>query len=207
MAEFIVALTGGIASGKSEVERRFRDLGVFVADADLVAREVVEPGTAGLAEVVEAFGPGVLDATGAMDRPAMRKRVFADDAARRKLEGIIHPRVRTALRSACEAAPGPYAMAAIPLFVEAGPGAYAGWVDRVLVVHVPEAVQLERLLHRDGIDEALAWRMIRAQTTGEERLAAADDVIRNDGALSDLDEAVAGLHVRYLDLASAARAR
>src|SRR5690606_3253399 len=120
MAHYTVALTGGIASGKSEVERRFRALDIHVADADVAAREVVEPGTAGLAEIVEAFGPEALDADGGLDRLAMRRRVFADDAARRRLEGIIHPRVRTALRTACEAAPGPYAIAAIPLFVEAG---------------------------------------------------------------------------------------
>lgn len=203
MAHYTVALTGGIASGKSEVERRFRALGVHVADADVAAREVVAPGTPGLAEVVDAFGREVLGADGTMDRAAMRRRVFADDSARQRLEGIIHPRVRTALRTACEAAPGPYAMAAIPLFVEAGPAAYAEWVDRVLVVHVPVEVQLERLLRRDGIDEALAWRMIRAQATADERLAAADDIIDNDGPLAALDDAVAALHARYLTLAAA----
>lgn len=201
MAQFTVALTGGIASGKSEVERRFRALGVPVADADAVAREVVEPGTLGLAEVVEAFGAGVLDADGALDRPAMRRRVFADAGARRRLEGIIHPRVREALRTACADAPGPYAIAAIPLFAEAGPGAYAGWVDRVLVVDVPEEVQLARLLRRDGIDEPLARRMIQAQASRAERLAIADDVIANDGPLEALDAAVAALHARYLALA------
>ena len=207
MAHYTVALTGGIASGKSEVERRFRALGVHVADADVAAREVVAAGTPGLAEVVDAFGREVLGADGTMDRAAMRRRVFADDSARQRLEGIIHPRVRTALRTACEAAPGPYAMAAIPLFVEAGPAAYAEWVDRVLVVHVPVDVQLERLLRRDGIDEALAWRMIRAQATAEERLAVADDIIDNDGPLAALDDTVAALHARYLALAAARRPR
>lgn len=201
MAEFIVALTGGIASGKSEVERRFRALGVHVADADVASREVVEPGTPGLAEIVEAFGPGALDAGGRLDRAAMRRRVFADDDARRRLEAIIHPRVRTALREACDAAPGPYAMAAIPLFAEAGRQAY-DWVDRVLVVDVPVEVQLQRLLRRDGIDEALAWRMIRAQASRKERLALADDVIANDAGLDALDAAVAGLHDRYQHLAT-----
>lgn len=204
MAHYVIALTGGIASGKSEVERRFRALGVHVGDADLAAREVVAPGTPGLADVVAAFGPDVLDADGAMDRPAMRRRVFADDDARRRLEAIIHPRVRAALRTACEAAPGPYAIAAIPLFAEAGREAYAAWVNRVLVVDVPVEVQLARLLRRDGIDEALAWRMIRAQASREQRLAVADDVIRNDGSLEALDTAVANLHVRYLQLAAAA---
>ncbi len=198
MAHYTVALTGGIASGKSEVERRFRALGVHVADADVAAREVVAPGTSGLAEIVQAFGPGALGPDGTMDRAAMRRRVFADEAARRRLEAIIHPRVRAALRAACEAAPGPYAIAAIPLFAEAGAEVYAPWVDRVLVVDVPVEVQLERLLRRDGIDEALAWRMIRAQATRGERLAVADDVIVNDVPLEALDAEVASLHRRYL---------
>lgn len=201
MANYVIALTGGIASGKSEVERRFRALGVHVADADVAARDVVAPGTPGLAEVVAAFGSGILNAGGALDRPAMRRRVFADDGARRRLEAIIHPRVRAALRADCASAPGPYAIAAIPLFAEAGREAYAAWVDRVLVVDVPVEVQLARLLRRDGIDEALAWRMIRAQASREQRLAIADDVIRNDGPLEALDAAVAGLHARYLVLA------
>lgn len=204
MAHYIVALTGGISSGKSEVERRFRALGVHVADADVVAREVVAPGTPGLAEVVQAFGPGALGPDGTMDRAAMRRRVFADETARRRLEAIIHPRVRAALRTACEAAPGPYAIAAIPLFAEAGAEAYAPWVDRVLVVDVPVEVQLERLLRRDGIDEALAWRMIRAQATRAERLTVADDVIVNDGPLDALDAEVARLHGQYLRLAASA---
>lgn len=204
MDHYTVALTGGIASGKSEVERRFRALGVYVADADAAAREVVSPGTPGLAEVVQAFGPGALGPDGAMDRAAMRRRVFADEAARRCLEAIIHPRVRAALRAACAAAPGPYAMAAIPLFAEAGPEAYAPWVDRVLVVDVPVQVQLERLLRRDGIDEALARRMIRAQAAREQRLALADDVILNDEPLDALDAEVARLHESYLGLAASA---
>ena len=204
MAHYTIALTGGIASGKSEVERRFRALGVHVADADVAAREVVEPGTSGLAEIVAAFGPGALGPDGTMDRPAMRRRVFADDEARLRLEAIIHPRVRATLREACKAASGPYAIAAIPLFAEAGREAYAAWIDRVLVVDVPVELQLARLLKRDGIDEVLAWKMIRAQATRERRLAVADDVIANDGPLEALDGAVAALHRRYLALAGAA---
>lgn len=201
MADFIVGLTGGVASGKSEVERRFRALGVAVADADLAAREAVAPGSPGLAEVVAAFGPGVLDAGGELDRAAMRRRIFNDDAARARLEAIIHPRVRQALRAACEAAPGPYAIAAIPLLAEGGRAAYP-WLHRVLVVDVPVAVQHARLLLRDGIDAALATRMIEVQATRAERLAIADDVLANDGPLEALDAAVAGLDARYRALAA-----
>lgn len=200
MADFIVGLTGGVASGKSEVERRFRAFGVAVADADLAAREAVAPGSPGLAEVVAAFGPEVLDAGGVLDRAAMRRRIFNDDAARARLEAIIHPRVRQALRAACEAAPGPYAIAAIPLLAEGGRAAYP-WLHRVLVVDVPVALQHARLLLRDGIDAALATRMIEVQATRAERLAIADDVLANDGPLEALDAAVAELDARYRVLA------
>lgn len=199
----IVGLTGGIASGKSEVEHRFRTLGITVADADQASRDVVVRGSEGLAEVVAVFGAGALDAEGNLDRPGMRRLVFNDDAARHRLEAIIHPRVRLALHDACSAAPGPYAMAAIPLLAEGGRAAYP-WLHRVLVVDVPEDVQLARLLQRDGIDETLAWKMIRAQASREERLAIADDVIVNDGPLEALDGTVTALHGRYLALAGAA---
>lgn len=206
MADYTIALTGGIASGKSEVERRFRALGITVADADQASRDVVARGTEGLAVVVSVFGAEALDAEGDLDRPAMRRRVFNDATARHRLEAIIHPRVRLALRAACAAAPGPYAIAAIPLLAEGGRAAYP-WLHRVLVVDVPVDVQLARLLRRDGIDEALAWKMIRAQAGREERLAIADDVIVNDGPVAALDGAVAALHGRYLELARDAAAR
>lgn len=203
MADFVVGLTGGVASGKSEVARRFEALGVTVADADVAAREAVAVGSTGLAEVVAVFGAGVLDAEGGLDRRAMRARVFHDDEARRRLEGIVHPRVRVSLRAACAAAPGPYAIAAIPLLAEGGRDAYP-WLGRVLVVDVSVEVQLERLLRRDGIDEALARRMIATQATREARLAIADDVLPNDGTLDDLSARVVGLHTRYRALAGAA---
>ena len=207
MADYVVGLTGGVASGKSEVTRRFEALGVIVADADVAARDAVAPGSEGLAEVVAAFGVQVLDADGALDRPAMRRRVFGDDAARLRLEAIIHPRVRAMLRERCASAPGPYAIAAIPLLAEGlaqaqaqGRPAYP-WIRRILVVDVPVEVQRARLLARDGIDTALAERMISAQATRQQRLAIADDVIVNDGPLEGLEAHVAALHARYLALA------
>jgi dephospho-CoA kinase len=203
MADYVVGLTGGVASGKSEVARRFEALGVHVADADLAARDAVARGSDGLAEVVAAFGDDVLDAEGGLDRAAMRARVFTDDPARRRLEAIVHPRVRLALRAACAAAPGPYALAAIPLLAEGGRDAYP-WLRRVLVVDVPVAVQRARLLRRDGINAALADRMIAVQATREQRLAIADDVLANDGPLDALDARVAELHARYCALAATA---
>jgi dephospho-CoA kinase len=151
--------------------------------------------------VVEAFGAGVLDASGGLDRAAMRRRIFDDEAARLTLEGIIHPRVRTSLRAECEAATGPYAIAAIPLLAEGGGRAAYPWLDRILVVDVPVEVQIERLLQRDGIDRALAERMVAAQASREARLAIADDVLVNTGPLAALVTEVAALDVRYRHLA------
>lgn len=202
MSNYIIGLTGGVASGKSAVASRFEALGVTVADADVAAREAVAVGSEGLAEVVEAFGPEVLAADGSLDRAAMRRRVFNDDAQRLRLEAIVHPRVRASLRAACEAAPGAYAIAAIPLLAEGGGREAYPWLERILVVDVPREVQLERLLARDGIDQALAERMIAVQATRQERLAIADDVIVNDGPLNALDGHVAALDQRYRALAA-----
>lgn len=201
MSEFIVGLTGGVASGKSEVQRRFEGLGVFVADADVAARQAVARGSEGLREVVEAFGAQVLDADGELDRAAMRRRIFEDPDAKLALEGIIHPRVRIELYEACLAATTPYAIAAIPLLAEGGGRDAYPWLARILVVDADPAAQLTRLLARDGIDEALAARMLAGQATREQRLAIADDVVDNNGSLQDLDRHVAALHSRYLALA------
>lgn len=202
MSNYIVAVTGGIASGKSEVTRRFEALGVTVADADVAAREAVAPGSDGLAEVVSAFGDGVLAADGSLDRAAMRQRVFGDEAARRRLEAIIHPRVRAQLRARCESAGGPYAIAAIPLLAEGGGRETYPWADRILVVDVPTEVQQSRLMQRDGSDAELAQRMIAAQASRERRLAVADDVIVNDGPLQALQGHVEALDRLYRRLAA-----
>ncbi|MBQ4854480.1 dephospho-CoA kinase [Rhodanobacter sp. B2A1Ga4] len=194
----VIALTGGVAAGKTAVTRRFEALGVHVHDADVAAREVIEPGTPGLAEVVDAFGAGVLDGSGRLDRPAMRQRVFADPAARKMLEAIIHPRVRQWLRERTLTECGPYCLLAIPLLAENIE--HYRWVDRVLLVDAPESVQIARLVARDGIDEALARRMLAHQASRTERLALADDVIENSGDEAALDTAVAELHQRYLAL-------
>lgn len=203
MSEYIIGVTGGVASGKSEVTRRFEALGVAVADADLAAREAVAAGSPGLAEVVSAFGPGVLTTAGELDRTAMRQRVFEDLAARQRLEAIIHPRVRAWLRQECEAALGPYAIAAIPLLTEGGGRDAYPWIDRILVVDVPVEVQIKRLMRRDEVDLALAGAMLAAQASREARLAIADDVIVNDGALEALDGEVARLDQLYRGLAEA----
>ena len=196
----VIALTGGVAAGKSSVSRRFEALGIAVHDADVAAREVIEPGTPGLAAVVAAFGTDVLNTAGRLDRPSMRRRVFADPSMRGALEAIIHPLVRAWLHQRALADQGPYCLLAIPLLAENIE--HYRWVDRILLVDAPESVQMQRLLARDGIDEDLARRMIQQQATRAVRLALADDVIENSGDESALDDVVGNLHQRYLVLAA-----
>jgi dephospho-CoA kinase len=197
---FCVALTGGIASGKTAAAERFAALGASVIDADIVARELVAPGSAVLAEIVRRFGAQYLDASGALDRRAMREHVFADTEARSTLESILHPRIRTALRARALVASGAYVMLAIPLLAERG---HYEWVDRVLVIDVPREIQMRRLLARDGVTPALAEAMLAAQATRGQRLALADDVIENSGTLAELDQNVSALHARYVALSEA----
>ena len=202
MSEFIIGLTGGVASGKSEVGRQFEAMGIVVADADQAARDAVAIGSDGLAAVIDMFGASVLAADGSLDRPAMRRRVFADPDARKRLEGIIHPRVRELLHASCTQAASPYAIAAVPLLAEGGGRKAYPWLQRILVVDVAEPVQLQRLLQRDGIDEALARRMIAVQATRHERLLIADDVLVNDRGLAEIGQKVAALDRLYRGLAA-----
>ena len=203
MSEYVIGLTGGVASGKSALEQAFAARGVGIADADRVAREIVEPGQPALAEVVAHFGADVLQADGRLDRAALRARVFGNEDERRALEAILHPRIRQRMQVICQAAESPYAIATIPLLTEGGGRSAYPWLSRILVVDVPRAVQKERLMQRDGIDAALAERMLDAQAHREERLALADDIVVNDGHIDQLDAAVAELDARYRRLAAA----
>lgn len=198
---FAIALTGGIASGKSATAQRFMQHGVPVFDADVAARDLVAAGQPALAEIAAAFGPDTVTAAGVLDRARLREQVFASAAARRRLEAILHPRIRERLIAQVQACRAPYCVLAIPLFAECR--ADYAWVDRVLCTDTPRAVQLERLLHRSGIGVATAQGMLDAQVSREERLALADDAIDNTGPLSALDAAVARLNRRYLALAAA----
>ena len=203
MSDYFIGLTGGIASGKSALEKAFAKQGVVVADADLLAREVVAPGEPALAAVVERFGRDVLQADGQLDRAALRVRVFGDPEQRRALEGILHPAIRARLEAICRAAPGPYAIATVPLLTEGGGRAAYPWLHRILVVDTPAAVQKARLMQRDGIDATLADQMMAAQASRAERLALADDIVVNDGDIHHLQHAADALHLRYLALATA----
>ncbi|MEU8221984.1 dephospho-CoA kinase [Kribbella sp. NPDC048915] len=197
-----VGLTGGIGAGKSAVSSRLAARGAVVIDSDVLAREVVARGTEGLAEVVAAFGSDVLTADGELDRPALGKIVFGDEAARRKLESIIHPRVR-ARAAEIEAAAAADAIVVhdIPLLVETG---QAGGFDVVLVVDVPVEVQVERLTTQRGMPDEEAKRRIASQASRDDRLAVADVVVGNAGTLADLDRRVDEV---WSELEQRARAR
>ncbi len=201
MARFVVAITGGIASGKSEVSHLFAEHGVAVADADVVARELVEPGQPALREIAARFGPGVVHDDGTLDRAALRQRIFDDASARRDLEAILHPRIRRALHEACDAASGAYAVTVIPLLAEGGGRSAYPWLTRILVVDAPRDAQMRRLLGRDGATPEQAERTLAAQASREARLAIADDVITNSGDLVALAPQVEALHALYTRLA------
>lgn len=199
-----VALTGGIASGKSTVAAAFSRLGVPVIDSDELAREVVAPGTSGLAAVQAHFGASVLAPDGTLDRRALRDIVFADPAARRALEAITHPRIRTAMAERSATLGGQYQIFMIPLLVESG---RATEFDRVLVIDCPENIQLQRLVARDGTTPQAARAILAAQASRADRIAVADEVILNDGDPAALIEQVATLHQRFSDAARVAVAR
>lgn len=193
-----VALTGGVASGKSMVAQRFRSLGVSVADSDQIAREVVRPGTAGYAEVVAAFGSKVVAADRTLDRKLLRDLIFSDPAQKLQLESIVHPRVLEALWRTPAGAHA-YVVLEIPLLIETG---MQERVDRVLVVDCPTRLQIQRLVSRDGISREQAQAMLAAQLPREQRLAYADDLIVNDGDPEPVFKAVAYLHDQYNQLAN-----
>jgi dephospho-CoA kinase len=190
-----VGLTGGIASGKSTVAEMFAALGVPVIDTDVIARDVVAPGTPGLAAVVASFGPEVVLPDGSLDRRKLRALVFDGAAPRRQLEAILHPRILERMEALCATSGGPYQVLVIPLLGESG---LAGRVDRVLVVDCSETVQRERLMARDGETAASADRILAAQLDRQARLAIADDVLANAGTRDDLASRVRELHGDYL---------
>ncbi len=182
-----VGLTGGIGSGKSRVSDAFARLGVPVIDTDIIARELVAPGQPALDEIRAAFGDAVFTAEGELDRRALRQRIFSQPDQRRKLEAILHPRIRAEVRRQIAALSTPWVLVVIPLLLESGQG---DLVQRVLVVDAPVELQRARTTQRDQISEEEVDRILAAQLSRERRLAAADDVIVNDGSLADLQQQV-----------------
>ncbi len=195
----LIGLTGGIGSGKTVVSDAFQRHGVPVIDTDILARELVKPGQPALAEIIATFGPASLDASGALDRSYLRQTVFADPAQRKRLEAILHPRIRQALAERLVTLTASYCLVVVPLLTET---AMAGLFHRILVIDIPENVQVQRVMARDHVDEAHAQRILSAQATQAQRLALAHEVLDNSGSLKSMEDQVTALHQRYLALAT-----
>jgi dephospho-CoA kinase len=196
---FCVGLTGGIGCGKSSAAAIFQELGAAVVDTDEIAHELTRPGGAALAAIRREFGAGYIAADGGLDRARMRQLAFSDAAARKILEAILHPLIRSESRARITAAQQPYVIAVVPLLLETG--AYSALVKRILVVDCEEAQQIARTTRRSGLSAAEVRAVMAAQLPRAARLAAADDVLHNDGDLKTLRREAEALHAKYLALA------
>ena len=194
---YIVALTGGIGSGKSTVANAFADLGINVIDADIIARQVVEPGAPALHAIADHFGANMIAADGTLQRRALRERIFQAPEERRWLEQLLHPLIGAEIVQYLARAESPYAILVSPLLVESG---QRQMTHRVLVVDTPEHLQLQRTMLRDKVSEEQVRSILQAQARRDERLKHADDVLVNDGDLSHLQREVERLHAFYLTL-------
>ncbi|OFA06170.1 dephospho-CoA kinase [Duganella sp. HH101] len=197
---FSIGLTGGIGSGKSTVADLFAARGASIIDTDQIAHSLTAPGGAAMPAIVAEFGAEFADADGALDRARMRALVFADPAAKIRLEAILHPRIRDAALAAAEAATGSYVMFAVPLLVESG--AWRARVTRVLAVDCPEEVQIARVMARNNLPETQVRAIMATQASRQQRLAAADDIIENGGGIEALEPQIARLHDLYLQMRS-----
>ncbi len=190
-----IGLTGGIASGKSEVSRLFEELGTTVIDTDVISRQLVHPGEPALQEITAHFGTAILNGDGTLNRKKLGKLIFSSELERHWLEEILHPRIRDEVYRQLQTLDVPYVIVAIPLLLESR---YPIKVDRILVIDAPRQLQQQRLMQRNAISEADANKMLEAQATDKERLAIANDVISNRGTLKDLEKEVLRLHEYYL---------
>ena len=196
----LIGLTGGIGSGKSTVADGFAALGAGVVDTDQIAHRLTAPNGAAMSAIVAEFGPTIVDTTGAMDRSAMRRIVFSDPLARRRLEAILHPMIGAESARALEAVDGPYRIVVVPLLVEGRH--WRSRVDRILVVDCPKALQIERVIQRSGLALDQIEAILDAQASREERLSQADDVINNSGLPEELPGQIRALHAAYCQLRS-----
>lgn len=197
---FIVGLTGGIGSGKSAAANLFEELGALVVDTDAIAHELTAPDGAAIEPIRSAFGAEVIASNGALDRAAMRSKVFSDTQAKARLEAILHPMIRAEADRRSAASRAPYVVLVVPLLVESG--GYRNRVQRVVVVDCPEEVQVARVMSRSGLSAVEARAIMAAQVGREQRLAVADDIIDNGGDLAALRPQVEALHRRYLEMAA-----
>ncbi len=195
---FVLGLTGGIGSGKTAVSDYLQTKGIRVVDADQVSRQIVEPGQPVLAAITERFGSDVLNKDGSLDRRALRERVFSDPVERRALEALTHPAIGAEILRQLQEADSPYVILASPLLLETG---QRQMTNRVLLIDVPEAVQVARTVARDEASEEQVRAIMAAQMPRQERLALADDVVTNDKQLTDLHKAIDELHAQYLEMA------
>lgn len=202
MSDYIVGLTGGIGSGKTTVANLFADLGVTIIDADVIAREVVAPGSVGLQQLVEHFGSEMLNADGTLNRAKLRQIVFAETAQRLWLNQLLHPMIRQRLLAQAKAATSPYAMMVVPLLFENG---LECLVNHTLVIDIGKAVQIRRTIDRDHVSQAQVINIIDSQISREQRLAKADDVINNEGDVESLKSQILALHNNYLKLSEKAQ--
>ncbi|HWU82766.1 MAG TPA: dephospho-CoA kinase [Methylophilaceae bacterium] len=194
---YVVALTGGIGAGKSEVARIFASLGVPIVDVDVISRRLTGPGQPIMDKIAEAFGRDFLTEDGALNRPAMRERIFANDEDRKKLEAILHPVIHShALRELDQNRAAPYQILAIPLFFETN--RYSGLVKRILLVDCDETLQISRTMNRNGMTERTVRAIIAAQASRSYRRALANDIIENDSSIEALAEKVKALHEKYM---------
>ncbi|MEL3928211.1 dephospho-CoA kinase [Aeromonas enteropelogenes] len=197
---YVVAITGGIGSGKTTVANQFSELGIDVIDADVIAREVVEPGTPTLAAIAAHFGPDVIASDGRLDRRQLRERVFSEPDAKAWLNALLHPLIRSEMQRQCAAARSPYCLLVVPLLVE---NRLAGLADRVLVIDVDEVTQIARTCRRDGVNPEQAKAILAAQASRDERLAVADDILDNRAEdKMAIRTQILALHQTYLAFAS-----
>ena len=192
---YIVGLTGGIGSGKSAAAARFSERGAEVIDTDAIAHELTGPGGATMAAIASAFGPGIMTADGALDRVAMRQRVFADPAERQRLEAILHPMIRAESDRRVAAALSDYVILMVPLLVESGD--YRQRVQRIAVVDCQRETQIQRVMARNGMKRDDVERILAVQASREQRLVVADDVIDNDGCLEQMHARIDELDAFY----------
>lgn len=202
MSHYVVGVTGGIGSGKTTVTDAFASYGIDVIDADLIARDVVAAGSPALLAIREHFGAEVINTDGTLNRAALRQRVFTNESDKTWLNQLLHPLIREHIEARLQAATSPYCLLSAPLLLE---NKLTYLCDRVLVVDVSEETQIQRTMARDGNNEAQVRAIMQAQITRADRLAAADDIIDNNGPLAGIESQARALHQQFLDLAARKR--